>query len=391
MFSSAATADQWTPPTKHVYDSLDHSARLTVVPRELTSRLAYFEDKVTGHEPAGAPAGSKITNANATLETRDAFGRWVKSWTKPLVNEVGPVDVLVTDRGRSVVTFDNWHSMGHGPNTIVVYDQEGKVIRALGLKDIFPGWFVAAQPHSVSSVWWRGKPRISADGSNAVVPIRLPSENQSLATEGPTLDLLIRLSDGQPMGLTDQPWKAALAQAAATARKMCREQSDQITEWNSPITVPTKWLEPAWHAYLREIVYRAGPTLTEDDTPAVATTVLRPSSERDFQPSVQWLKEALTEKPDIPDFEVRALGSPDYERLTKEIERIAAKISAGTLKGVKLVVVVDEVRAIRVRAALSRSGATLRIVSPTESFPQRPERMQKLDIAELPVCKVPQA
>jgi len=377
------------PATKQIHESTDHSARLTVVPRDLGSPLAYFQDKVIGREPAGAPASSKMTTAIATLETRDASGRWVMSWTKPLVNEVAPVDVLVANGGSGFVTFDNWHSMGHGPNAIVTYDRQGNVVRALALDGLFPAWFVAAQTHSVSSIWWRGKPRISGDGTTAIVPIRLPSTGESLATDGPTLDLLIRLSDGQPVGLANQSWRAALAQAAATARKMCRAQRDQITEWNSPITVPTKWSEPTWHEYLREIVLRSGPTPTEDETPAIATTVLRPSSDRDFQRSVKWLKDALTEKPDIPDFEVRAIGSPDYDRLTMEIEKIARTIAPRRLKGVELVVVLDGAHSARVRAALSRSGAKLRIVSPTESFPQRAERMQKLDLGELPVCQVP--
>ena len=391
MFNSAALADEWMSPTKQAYESADHSARLTVVPRELTGPSAYFEDKTAGHEPAGAPAGSKTTSATAILETRDASGRWVTSWTKPLVNEVAPVDVIVASDGRGIVTLDNWHSMGYGTDTIVVYDGQGNVIRALALENVFPKWFVAAQPHSVSSIWWRGQPRISDDGSAVVIPIRLPSsELNSVGTDGPDLDLLVRLSDGKPVGLTDRPWKEALVQAATAARQMCRVERDYLTKWNSPIVAPSNWVEPEWHDYLREIVYRSAPTWTENEAPVVATTVLRPPSAPDFQPSVNWLKEALTEKTDIPDYDVRAIGSPNYERLTKEIEEVAPAINAGRLKGVQLVVVVDERRSARIRAALSRSGANLRIVSPLKQLPQRPERMRKTDTTELPVCQVPE-
>ena len=391
VMSSSAVADQWIPPTKQTHESADHSARLTVIPRDLTSPLAYFQDKVAGHEPAGAPAGSKATNATAILENRDASGAWKTSWTKPLANEVAPVDVLVANGGRAVITFDNWHSMGYGPNAIVLYDSQGNLIRKLGLEDLFPKWFVAAQPHSVSSIWWRGQPRISDDGAAALVPIKLPSNNEnSIGSEGPTRDLAIRLSDGEPVGLADQRWKGALIQAASIARQICRDEREEITKWNSPMSAPTEWIEPAWHEYLREVVYRFGPTLTEDETPAVATTVLRPSSASDYQPSVKWLKEALTERADIPDFEVRAIGSPDYERLTRQIEEFVPKINAGRLKGVQLVVVVDESHSARVRAALSRSGAKVRVVNPLEEFPQRPERIRKADPAELSICQVPE-
>lgn len=389
MCSSAAVADSWLPPTEHTYESPDHSARLTVTPRDLASPLAYFQDKVEGHEPAGAPPGSEASNAMAILESRDTTGRWVISWTKPLVNEVAPVDVLVANLGRSVVTFDNWHSMGYGPHAIVVYDGQGNVVRALALEDVFPKWFVAAQPHSVSSIWWRGEPRISDDGTAAVVPIRLPSHNSIGTDGGPTLDLFIRLSDGETVGLTEQPWKAALVDAAGIAQKKCRAEREMLTKWNSPMAAPTEWIEPAWHAYLREIVYRS--TLwNEDFSPVIATTVLSPSSAPNFRRSVDWLKDALTAKIAIPDHDVRAIGSPDYERLTKEIEDIAPKIKAGRLKGVQLILVVDAAHSDRVRSALARSGAAIRIVDPLEKIPQRPERMHKADTAELPLCQSPQ-
>jgi hypothetical protein len=303
---------------------------------------------------------------------------------------VAPVDVLVASAGRRIVTFDNWHAMGYGSNAIVVYDGQGNVIRKLGLEDLFPKWFVAAQPHSVSSIWWRGQPRISDDGNTAVVPIKLPSEKQSAGMDGPTLDLLVRLSDGEAVGLTDQPWKTALAQAAATAQQMCRAERKYITRWNSPIAAPSEWIEPVWHDYLREIVYRSATTVNEEEEPIVATTVLRPPFAQDFQPSVKWLKQTLTEKSEFPNGDVRAIGSPDYERLTQEIEKIAPNISANRLKGVQLVVVIDGLHSARVRAALFRSGAKLRIVNPLDQIPQRPERMQKA-IAEPSVCLAPQA
>jgi len=87
---------------------------------------------------------------------------------------------------------------------------------------------------------------------------------------------------------------------------------------------------------------------------------------------------------------VRAIGSPDYERLTRQIEEFVPKINAGRLKGVQLVVVVDESHSARVRAALSRSGAKVRVVNPLEEFPQRPERIRKADPAELSICQVPE-
>jgi hypothetical protein len=67
LYSSAAFADSWIPPSQKTYVARDQSARLTVVPRDLKSASAYFDDKVEGRDPAGAPLGSKETSASATL------------------------------------------------------------------------------------------------------------------------------------------------------------------------------------------------------------------------------------------------------------------------------------------------------------------------------------
>lgn len=391
ILGAPAAADSWALPGKSQSESPDHSARLTVLPRGISSPLAYFEDKVAEREPAGAPSGSTTGSAMAVLELRDPAGQWITAWTRPLVNDVSPVTALVADGGRRIVTFDNWHSMGFGPDAMVFYDGDGKVLRSTGLEDIFPKWFVASQPRSASSIWWRGTPRISDDGNDIVVPIKLPDNADGTDGDSPSLDLPFRLFDGEPVGLTGPAWTSAMAQAADTARKMCKSEMEFIARWNAPITAPTELDERPWHDYLRELVFRSLPVLSEDEQPAVGTTVLRLPSAKDFALSVGWLREALSEKTFAPDFDIRTIGSPDNERLTVEIERIAPSIVPGRLKGVELVIVADEPHATRIRTALSRSGAKMRIVDPSMQFPQRADRMRRTDGEEVPVCLVPPA
>lgn len=368
------------PPSQETYLSRDKSARLTVTPRDLESAYAYFDDKVKGREPAGAPASSKQTSATASLELRDASGHWTKAWSKPLHNEVAPVDVIVANNGQGFATFDNWHSVGHGPDAIAIYDRNGSLVRKFGLQELFPDWFVAALPRSVSSIHWRGKPRTS--GTELVVPVVQPSDEEFPLGEGRKVDLAIRLSDGAPVGLEGVKWKSALNEAAATARKSCASEREWISKWNAPISAPVTAKERDWHDYLRETQYR---TKWSDESPGVGTTVLRLAGAADFRESVKWLEDALTEEAMV-EHDLRAIGSPDLARLTVEIERIASRIRPGQLKDVDLVIVADAAHADRVRTVLAPSGASLEIIDPAKLFTQIPQRIRDDDPA---TCRAP--
>ena len=380
--SSAVWADSWAPPSRETYQSPDNTARLTVTPRDLESSLAYFEDKVEGREPAGAPTGSRATGATAKLERLNAAGRWEVTWIGPLDNDVAPVGVVVTQGGRGFATLDNWHSVGYGPNVIAIYGGDGKLVRRLALTDLFPKWYIAALPHSVSSIQWRGEPRMSDDGRSLIVPVIQPDTGDSVA-EPRTIDLTIRFADGAPIGLDHPEWKSALRQAGVTARESCAIQRQNIREWNAPISAPKINKEQDWHHYLRETQFR---TKWSKDPPYPGTTVLRLPSHPEFKASVGWLEEALTEEAAY-DGDLRAIGSPDIAQLTTEIERIALRIRAGQLKGVDLIIVADAAHAERVRGVLDRSGARLTIIDPAESFPQIKQRVQ--EEGGLAVCEVP--
>jgi hypothetical protein len=381
--SGAAWADSWIPPSTQAYLSQDKSARLTVVPRDLESALAYFEDKTEGREPAGARAGSQATSAIATLERLGASGRWEIAWTKPLVNEVGPVDVVVANKGQGFATFDNWHSMGYGADAIAIYDGNGQLVRKFGLEQLFPGWFVAALPRSVSSLHWRGEPRISSDGARLIVPVVQPTNGEFSFSEGRTIDLAIRLADGAPIGVGSAAWKLALNDAAVVARADCASEREAIRQWNAPISAPTDGREKGWHQYLNETQYR---TNWHEDAPVARTTVLRFPSAADYAPSLKWLDEALTEAAWEGD-DLRAIGSPDIANLTTEIEWISRDIRRGQLKGVDLAIVADAAHAGRIRTALARSGAKLKFIDPKRTFPQITQRMRaKVDP---PTCRAP--
>ena len=291
---------------------------------------------------------------------------------------------VVANGGQGFATFDNWYSMGYGPNVIVVYDEKGRIVRRFGLTDLLPEWFVATFPEWISSIQWRDDPRISGKSGHLIVPVVQPGDEAQASGGRRSLDLAIRLSDGTPVGLDGPEWKAALIRAAAFARESCRLQHAETRKWNAPISAPTTRKEEDWHHYLRETQYRT--KWSDGDTPTPGTTVLRPSDAADFEPSVKWLEEALV-APARMDRDLRAVGSPDIARLTAEIERIASGIRREQLKGVDLVVIAGPAHADRIRTALAGSGARLEIIDPARSIPQIEQRVHKE--SQLAVCQGP--
>jgi hypothetical protein len=170
---------------------------VTVFPREIAGALPYFEDKVAEREPAGqSPQGRAV--CEATLE-RLVAGRYVEVWRKRLVNEVSPVSVAVSDRDGSFATFDNWHSMGHGDNAIVIYNTDGSVLKKLSLNAVFSKEEIQRMPRSVSSIEWRTGDIFVDESVPEVLVTVVKSERldkTKKAYEQETQDIRISLRDG---------------------------------------------------------------------------------------------------------------------------------------------------------------------------------------------------
>ena len=162
-------ADSWMLPTTTTYTSSSGHARVTVVPRDLDSQLHYFQDKVGKVDPAGQKKGTASV-AKARLE-RLVDKRWQVVWERQIANDIAPVSAIIRDDSEYAVTFDDWHGLGYGPNAVVVYGKDGKLVRAFSLSDLVPKDYIEALPHSVSSIQWRGDPRFSKDGRQVVIPV----------------------------------------------------------------------------------------------------------------------------------------------------------------------------------------------------------------------------
>jgi Gram-negative bacterial TonB protein C-terminal len=168
-------ADTWLLPETKKYCSQNKKFCLKVEPKKLESQLSYFQDKVNNRENAGA---DKKLAENFCKGTFYAKGK--KLWKVKLDNEVAPVEVLVSNNGDYVITFDNWHGTGYGDNVVAIYETStGKLLRKVGLEDFLTDSDIYNLPHSVSSIKWSGEHQIDYVKKNLVLKVVKPSKNRN--------------------------------------------------------------------------------------------------------------------------------------------------------------------------------------------------------------------
>ena len=153
FLSSSVHADSWALPVKKKYYSPDRKYCLEVIPKQLESQLSYFKGKAEGKTDAGAVKGLKDNRAKAIFYVNESIG-YSKKHEFPLVNEVSPVNAVVSADGRYVVTFDNWHQVGYGDDVVVIYQSNGALVKKFGLADLFTESDIRSFIHTASSIWW---------------------------------------------------------------------------------------------------------------------------------------------------------------------------------------------------------------------------------------------
>jgi hypothetical protein len=197
------------------------------VPRPLRSNLDFFEDKAAGRTPAGQANDNDHTQPIVYIRRRTPDRVWlpVRKW--PLVNDVAPVDALVANDGKYLVTFDNWHRLGYGDDVVAIYDAHGRLIRKYALIDILPLDYIETLQRSVSSLHW-GRGHFFADDDTLILRVAEPNVGHS--AENPLfVSVRIRLSDGAVTPPSGRAWERALrksknvrAEQAAFARDACK-------------------------------------------------------------------------------------------------------------------------------------------------------------------------
>lgn len=389
LSAAPAFADSWMPPNTEVTPSADGRTRVTVTPRPLGGALPYFEDKVKGVEPAGQRRGETQRSPVARVERLGADGTWSLVWQMPLVNDVGPTNVLLANDAAFLVTFDNWHSAGWGDDVVVIYDSRGDKVRQLSLEEILPPEYVHFLPTTVSSRWW-GSGHVLVEGETMVeLQVVSPevlrdelaeeyeeaeqAEQNEVAEDAEDAEeaepvpvpVRIRLADGAVVPPAGERWEQAMAAAKAL-------EAWRLAGWNrlrelraSPLPAPASDDTAEWRDYMFELRDR----IAADDEMIGGMVLAAPGADPGWH-SAKAIAGAIKFF-DAEDELSRGLivASPASDRLATVVVDALRAHAADALKGAHLVFVGTREEGERVAAAASHTGAKITLVDRSVPFP----------------------
>ena len=189
-------SDSWDLPKVTTTESANGQYRFVSKPRGLSSQLGYFRDLLAGRSSAGQDPGAAAV-CRGRLEQKTSSGDWETVWERELSNDVAPVTTIVADSGKHTITFDNWHAEGYGSNAVVIYGEDGEIIRAMRLRDFLSEEHFNSLPRTVSSIHWGRDHSFSPDGDTLVLNV-VPEGFKKLPRPGTQYEQVrIRLSDGK--------------------------------------------------------------------------------------------------------------------------------------------------------------------------------------------------
>lgn len=372
LLAISAFADSWLPPSVRSYSSANGEWKLTIYPRGLTSQVDYFKDKVDGKPNAGGVPGDSQASPIGHMERRQG-GRWQTAWKAPLVNDVSPVEAVVSDDGTTV-TFDNWHSVGWGDDAVVIYAADGTQIRKFGLAAFLPKHYINAVPHSVSSIHWRGKPRIDEAARQLVIPVVVPSADEEAAYTDKErfVDVRFRLADGTLVPLAGKAWTDANEAAVKENARRERREEEEKQRFIAPLTAPRESDTGAWYDYLKDAFFRIDPDW-EEGYPATQVVPLRDDPKSALLTG--YLGDELSD--DMNSEGVIMIASPSQDGLVKALQQQAKRAKPGSLAQARVYVAADDTHMPAARAALAPTGATVIQLDIDTPIPQRKERLER--------------
>lgn len=361
--TTMALADSWAPPAVQTTASANGRFRVTIVPRGIKSPLDFFQDKADGKKLAGQREGDAQTAPLARVEQRDPTGQWQMRWQKPLVNDVGPTQVLIADDGASLVTFDNWHSVGFGDDVVVIYDRHGNLVRKLSLEQILPRAYVAHLPRSVSSRWW-GKGHRLVEGDTQL-ELHVVEPGAEMGGQPKFVPVRLRLADGAAVPPGGAAWNRALALANKLEAKRLAAWAKVRAERIAPLSAPAGNDTHAWRHYMFEIRDR----ISAEEESIRGMVLAAPGADPGFHDAKSiagWVDDY-----DSTDEYDRSFifASPTSDRLAALLAKSLRGRRANSMKGAHIIFVGTPAEGRMLAAAAAKSGASVTLVDITQPVP----------------------
>lgn len=329
-------------------------------PEVVTTVSANGQFRVTV-EPAW---GDRPSPPMAQLERLQPSGHWQGVWRQPLVNRTAPVDTLVTDDGKFVVTLDNWGSMGLGDDVVVVYGERGERLYQLSTDRILPSLYLRHQPRSVSTRFWRtGQPRLGP-GQTLSLEINAPRSAQWRSDRTATLNL--DLATGQSSWPGQADWLRMLATAAMLELHRLEDWKALRHQRSQPLGPPDVPDTDAWRAYANELlarVRRPGERIGAEVLPAAGQG---PGPDDGHE---MWM--ALARADTSRSYSARGflLASFEQDRLVDVVANALAAKAPGSMSGARIVFVGEADPDGQLARAAAHAGAELEFIDPRQPYP----------------------
>lgn len=149
-------ADEWIKEYRKVYTSQNGIYELVIEPTHIPENYEneILKRKKHPEKYLNSPMKDTIVQCHAKLYKKTGhLGLPELIWKKDLVNPVAPYEAMITNDGKYVITFDDWYNVGYGENVMVVYGENGEILKKYGLNEI-THLNKNQLSVSVTSIWW---------------------------------------------------------------------------------------------------------------------------------------------------------------------------------------------------------------------------------------------
>jgi hypothetical protein len=144
-----------------------------------TTAITSEDGSIAVRIDSGAPeeTGKKRAECVATLTKWDSNEQSYKFLRRlTLRNPIRPRTAVITHDAHFLVTFDDYCENGTTPNAVVIYDLQRGTSHAHALEDFLPASYRRTLNESISSILWRGEPRMGGVHPHTVY-ISSPGDN----------------------------------------------------------------------------------------------------------------------------------------------------------------------------------------------------------------------